>query len=622
MHDAPRFWHTRNIATLASQDEAVKQNYVQGIIAFSIFLMSFYLLWLFCMLYFKVRGYKKFGCWAGQMFYKKDVEKKETSYKKYQAIQYMFIVAIFGVFFGSTLLLKMGVPFLAQAVYEISDLNQDLQNTLMEGKVVATYTSQGIQGVKDPLTELSSYLDIVGEFCPDENAVNTYKIDATISDMVDLMSGVKDFLERYEVEGLETNLEIMLERSSTLNQVLDTYTDYDWVVRMYTCIVGVLSLFFFVFTLSGWCNVGNHGARAMASYFVVPVFVVMVSIGWIMTIFFAVGSTMNSDFCVGDGVIGPEATIEEALLQYGIAENHLMFQSFLYYKSDCTRENPWDTEVTTQLVSIHSSIDMAESILSNQNEIKDACGDDINAFIGSIDSLKDSLQVLQMGFEKGLEISSCSKVLPLYRRVFNGASCEESLKGLSWSFFAMFSVALSGILMISFRSALYKIKAIYGSEMRSENDFIDDDLIEWEEFSKNQQNTDSSSVGSELREIKQKESITTQITFTACDEEQGVEVMCFEGEIEAFPLSPTSRSNQSSIDTNEFFNDDGVNSFNSELEPLTPSPLSNCKSVGRGKFAPVEFNFNQKKSLSRTSAYAEEERVQTTPGKSISKGDF
>jgi hypothetical protein len=294
MHDAPRFWHTRNIATLASQDESVKQDYVQGIIAFSAFLLSFYLLWLLLMLFFKARGYKKFGCWAGQITYNKDVQKKESSYKRYQAIQYIFIFAIFGVFFGSTMLLKKGVPFLAKAVNEISDLNQDLHNTLTEGKVVATYTSQGIQGVKDPLTELSTYLNNIEESCPNESAVKTYKIDSSISDIVDHMSGVKYFLERYEVEGLESNLDIMLERSSTLDQALETYSDYDWVAKLFTCIVTVLSFFFLVYTLCGWCNLENHGAKAMASYFVVPAFAVMVSIGWFIVIIFAVGSTMNS----------------------------------------------------------------------------------------------------------------------------------------------------------------------------------------------------------------------------------------------------------------------------------------------------------------------------------------
>ena len=415
MHDAPRFWHTKNIATLASQSAAVKQDYIQGIVAFSIFLFSFFLCWFLFMLYFKVRGSKRYGCMAGQVTYKKEVETKDKSFQRYEYIQYVFLLAICGIFFGSALLLKKGVPFLASAVTEIKVLNEDLRNTLSGGKTIATYTSEGIQAVQGPLAELGGYIDI-NEICTNQSAVNTYKIDSSISDIVDHMSGVEDFLERYEVEGLESNLDIMIDRSKDLDQALDLYTGNDWVVKMYSMIVGVLSFYFLTYTLSGWCNLGNPAAKAMTSYFVVPLFVLMISIGWMLTILFAVGSVLNSDFCVGDGIIGPEATIEEALLQYGIPEDHLMFQSFLYYKSDCTTENPWDSEVIVQLTSIQSSIETTSDLLTNKDDIKNACGDSIDAFMENIDSLKQNLQNLNEGFERGLDISRCSKVLPMYRR--------------------------------------------------------------------------------------------------------------------------------------------------------------------------------------------------------------
>jgi len=411
MHNAPRFWHTRNIGTLASQTAAVKQNYIQGIVAFSVFLCSLFLFWCIFILYFKVRGgYKRYGCMAGQVTNTDEVETKEKSYKRYKTIRYVFFVAICGIFVGSTLLLNKGVPLLAQAVTEIRVLNEDLRDTLYEGKNVASYTNGGIQGVQDPLSELSSYIDM-NDLCPNQNN-NTYKIDSSISDIVNHMSGVKDFLERFEVEGLESNLDIMIERSSSLDEALDAYARNDWVVKMYSLIVGILSFY----ALIGWCNLGNPAAKAMVSYFVLPLFFAMIAIGWILTIVFAVGSVLNSDFCVGDGIIGPEATIEEALLQYGIAEDHLMFQSFLYYKSQCTTEKSWDSEVIKQIVSVRSSIDATSNVLSNKENIKNSCGDSIDVFLETIDDLKRNLQVLALGFEGGLDISRCSKVLPMYRR--------------------------------------------------------------------------------------------------------------------------------------------------------------------------------------------------------------
>jgi len=141
--------------------------------------------------------------------------------------------------------------------------------------------------------------------------------------------------------------------------------------------------------------------------------------------------------------------------------------------------------------------------------------------------------------------------------------------------------------MISLRSALYKIKTIHDEDMR-EDMCSNDDLVDWDEYHRNQLDNDNSDCGGDDSYVIQtKNSEDTQITFTASDEEHGVEVRCFEEETDGH--SPTSRrSNQSSIATNDVFNDgDGVNSFNSELELLTPSPKMN----GRGG-SPRSFHFN------------------------------
>jgi hypothetical protein len=152
-------------------------------------------------------------------------------------------------------------------------------------------------------------------------------------------------------------------------------------------------------------------------------------------------------------------------------------------------------------------------------------------------------------------------------RTFDGAGCSESLRGLAWSFYAMFAISVCGIIIISLRSALYKIKAVHSDDIRENLEHLEhfDENIDWDEFTKNQ-------VGNDWvqKEVKKKRSEDqTQVTYNNTD----VEVEYY-NDNEPLPISPTAQSNQSSIDTNECFDDDGVNSFNSELEPLTPSPTS------------------------------------------------
>lgn len=170
-------------------------------------------------------------------------------------------------------------------------------------------------------------------------------------------------------------------------------------------------------------------------------------------------------------------------------------------------------------------------------------------------------------------------------RVFGGATCSESLEGLSLVFYSLFAIFLFAIIMVSsqsssisrnilnhvlltlhqfkitLRSALYKIKVqlpnqtVRGESIPEECD--EDDL---ERFYHGQVEGDSGGMT-----IKEKPSGETH-TSDSIDEENGF------GKDNANAFEVEVLSIQSSIDTNEDFNDDGVNSYNEELEPLTPSP--------------------------------------------------
>ncbi len=126
-------------------------------------------------------------------------------------------------------------------------------------------------------------------------------------------------------------------------------------------------------------------------------------------------SSGRLDFCVGDGVIGPEATIQEAMVQYGIEEDHLMFQSFLYYQSQCSVNNPWDTEIGNQAESIREAINVLSSF-NDPTNISEACGESIAPVMEQFAILMRELPKLALGLEDGMNLARCERVLPLYNR--------------------------------------------------------------------------------------------------------------------------------------------------------------------------------------------------------------
>ncbi len=178
------------------------------------------------------------------------------------------------------------------------------------------------------------------------------------------------------------------------------------------------------------------------------------------------------------------------------------------------------------------------------------------------------------------------------QRIFHGATCTDSLRGLSWTFYSLFSIFLCAMIMFTLRCALYKIKT-KAAEEETRTDSITEEWadVNWEEFHRRQNGE-----GSDAMDIKQKPSVDTHISC-ASDEENGFHEEGFEVEV---------LSIQSSIETNESFNDDGVNSYNAELEPLTPSPkMKQNQRSARSSFFPTSFHYRnddefRSKALSST----------------------
>lgn len=294
MHNAPRFWHTNNIAVLASRDESAKQDYVDGVIAFASFLLCFFAFWAIVMIYFKIRGIRNYGCWAGQVTYgNKDESEKARAYTRYRKIQNMFILSTCGLIISCSLFLRKGLPYLDQAAIDIKELNSDFRYTILEGKDIASLTDQGLQEIRVSMATLTNITD-TDQYCQTRNGLDEFNMTFYKDDITDNVKGLQDFVTTYGVEALNFNLNSLLTRSYGVETVLDSYTKKDWLGKMFAMVIIVLTSFLMVYIVAGLCSLRAYSAEAMVSYFVLPSFILALSIGWIVTAIFGAGSTMNA----------------------------------------------------------------------------------------------------------------------------------------------------------------------------------------------------------------------------------------------------------------------------------------------------------------------------------------
>ena len=93
-----------------------------------------------------------------------------------------------------------------------------------------------------------------------------------------------------------------------------------------------------------------------------------------------------------------------------------MYQSFLYYKSDCTIQNPWEDEVVVRVSQMRKSISAVTELMRSRDQIEASCGNSVTPLIREIDDLKRDFEYLLSGMVRATNMARCQRVLPLYRR--------------------------------------------------------------------------------------------------------------------------------------------------------------------------------------------------------------
>ena len=108
-----------------------------------------------------------------------------------------------------------------------------------------------------------------------------------------------------------------------------------------------------------------------------------------------------------------------ALLENGFNVADLTYKSFLYYKSDCSLEEPWTDKMTEYEQLINEGLDVAQFVLTRINELGDVnlmntCGRDFMPIIQEVDETQMNLMLLLNNMDDAVQLSSCERVEPIY----------------------------------------------------------------------------------------------------------------------------------------------------------------------------------------------------------------
>lgn len=524
MRHAPRFGHSRDISLLAGSTDR-KKEYIYGIVAFSLFLISLFLLWSIFTLVFKWRGRGKYGCVAGRFFYKPEKQDRRRISFQIQSVQSIFMLFSLGIFAGSIILVKKAMPNLGEAADSIQEVLQYLFSFLKEGLAVASDADNLISSLHS--TRLATYSNLQ-QYCS-SSTIDIAEMSSRISTIKSALDEFDTFIEEYKLDQLKENINIIQTTALSADRVAEMYVNFYWVPKMYTIIVCLTTIFILVLAVVSMLKKRYKGCMAMLSYFLIPIFTALVAIGWVCMVLFGAAAIMNADFCYGDGANGPVSTIENVLVEYGLDSTHILNKSFQYYKSTCTLGNPWEEFLLPFESLIKGGIRDAEFFLAIDTT---DCGAQFTDVVQEVSLVKDCLTTFLNLFDQTLQLTECGRVIPFFTMMFDGESCSSSLIGLSWTFCGLLTLAIFGLLMISFRAALYDVKVI--SMVRAYPPYATHHEVDWDDFDHMRRSFDGIT-------ILNKTSHETRNTEPS--------VNSFENDMEVQKLSPLSQISSQSNST-------------------------------------------------------------------------
>jgi hypothetical protein len=114
--------------------------------------------------------------------------------------------------------------------------------------------------------------------------------------------------------------------------------------------------------------------------------------------------------------------------------------------------------------------------------LSNECGADVSFLPETLSSLQDHLQNLQDQMHAFVDLTSCSRVSPIIRRITHGAVCDESAKAFTWIWASCFSLLVCCFTLLTVRAALFNSIKKGKSRERKPKRVVEKEFEEYKQY--------------------------------------------------------------------------------------------------------------------------------------------
>mmetsp|Transcript_49514 Transcript_49514/g.149218 ORF Transcript_49514/g.149218 Transcript_49514/m.149218 type:complete len:613 (-) Transcript_49514:406-2244(-) len=493
MTQTPRFGRSSQFSKLFSFSNEEQTDYAMGLIFITAFVFTVFFLWTVSIFVFMCLGQREAGFLSGYPFLEPEPEVDEYQqpkpFKRPRRIRFTFLVCNILVIMFSVLFVTEGIKNLQATTNSFSESTKQVNSLASSSYSIA----DDLHDVGTSTAPVRDFLvSKLGNFCPNDPNLEEHTgvdFDAIASTAVEKLELLKNFVDN-DVVDFRDYVGQVEDSSHEVDTALNSYDVSEWKVMLYVLPMIILPSFLLIGLFMAWFNVSFKEYQCLLRYLIFPLFGIVVVLSWVFCSLFGFVSVTNADFCSGGEAsqVSPEGTFMDILAEQDLTSDSIIYRSIEYYVRGCSTSFPFsfiDTYKNDLEIALNATADFSLSIDAvGVSELNELCGSDFSDVASNLNVVETNLDKLLRSAARGLELISCESIRPLYETTFHDGLCMYSVSGFTWVFSSLLVISFCGMLMITFRSAVYDIiwwedqdgtKAYEGSKEAEKEKFYDDE---------------------------------------------------------------------------------------------------------------------------------------------------
>ncbi|GKY99358.1 hypothetical protein MPSEU_000890700 [Mayamaea pseudoterrestris] len=466
LHRIPRFGHSNNLALLAADSEALQQDYVDGIMSFSILIAFVALTWTIALLVFKFfYGRDRVGCAAGgQPINISSLRKKKLSRSSRRSIlvrnwrtQAVFLVCSLGLTTLSFVFINHGIDPFTKSLDVVNDAAMAIDATAFEAMQLARTVEQ----LRDSLVDWAASVNITNS-CPDF-ATSPLAQNVPFERSTEIIIGgaryVNNFVDKH-ADGFVSSVGRTTRASAFVEEKIEMAKSNEHLVDGVLIAFNVINAILFFGVLLVKSNIHLPYYQRACSYLIVPTFCALLAGLLAVTCISSTIGVLNADFCSGGQAASAQGTMLDLLSVKGLNSSHLSYKALNYYTDECSGVNPLGAighSLGQRVANMTNEVQVLQSAMNlyELDDINSACGGDLGSYNETIGKMHASLKILGLTATSTENLTSCANIEPIFQSVVRGPACSESVEGLSCLLGTSCGMLILGLVMLSTRAALY-----------------------------------------------------------------------------------------------------------------------------------------------------------------------